>query len=115
MSRQKLKNDFPVSHTVLELKKFKDLPIPAKWLYCSLCKLSNRLADEDGWFFRTYAALEVDTGLSRPTISRATRALEISDLIETMLLSVKIKNGKFRRDAKSFRLCKVSDSPKSRL
>jgi hypothetical protein len=74
-------NFFRVSHGVLESEQFKQLPVTAKLLYIYLCKLRNRLAKDNGEFFRSDTILERDTGLSNFTIRKAKRLLDSSGLI----------------------------------
>lgn len=74
-------NFFRVSHNTTESQVFKRLPATAKVLYFALCKLRNRLAKDDGEFFRSDSILERDTGLSDHTVRKAKRSLGEASII----------------------------------
>lgn len=75
-------NEFSVPHEVLEDPKFKKLSSSAKVLYMNFCRLKNRYADKDGWFFRSMEALSEDTGLKLRTLQNAKQALRNSLFID---------------------------------
>lgn len=66
---------FKVSHQVLESQKFKQLSPSAKILYIYLCKYRNRYQGNNSYFTRSDRQINLDSGLSRATISRAKKEL----------------------------------------
>ena len=77
-------NEFSVPHEVFEDPKFKKLSSNAYRLYCVLCKLKNRYANQDGYFWRSMAMLTEDTGLSNQEIQRAKKELLSQRFIEIL-------------------------------
>ena len=77
-------NNFFCPHEVFEDVKFKKMPISAKHLYTILCKLANRHANKDGWFYRSLSNLEEDSHMSRNCVSKAKQIL-----IENQFIDVK--------------------------
>jgi DNA-binding MarR family transcriptional regulator len=76
-------NNFFCPHSVLEETNFKELSLSAKYLYIILCKLANRYADTEGWFFRSLTALAEDTHMHKSSVSKAK-----SDLIDGGFINV---------------------------
>ena len=81
MSQQPI-NNFFCPHSVFEDVTFKKLPLSAKYLYVFLCKLANRYADNDGWFFRSLATLSEETHLDKASISKAKQILKKKQFID---------------------------------
>lgn len=81
-------NNFMCPHQVVEDTKFQKLPLSAKYLYIILCKLANRYADKEGFFFRSIDQLCIDSGLSNKTIVNAKQILKKNAFID-------IKVGRF--------------------
>ena len=75
-------NNFFVPHGVIEDIKFKNLPDSAFKLYIILCKLANRYADQEGYFWRSIPQLCEDTGYERKTIIVAKKLLKKCDFID---------------------------------
>lgn len=89
-----MRNEFSIPHEIFEDYKFKKLPESAKILYIILCKLKNRYADADGYFWRSIETLMDDTDMSKRTVIRSKNILVKSDFIEC--LRGKYKATKFR-------------------
>jgi len=75
-------NQFFVPHNVLEDVKFQKMPLSARYLYVILCKLANRHADYDGWFYRSLSNLEIDAHMSRNAVSKAKQILVKNKFID---------------------------------
>lgn len=73
---------FPLPHDILEDIKFKKLSPSEKVTYFYLAKLSNHLADKEGWFWRSEKTLIEDMDLSKNTLLRAIKKLQILGFIE---------------------------------
>ncbi len=104
----RLHNQFPVDHAILENPVFKGLPLPAKWLYVILCKLSNRYSNESGFFFRTYDRLQQDASLSREAIRQAIKTLTAVGLIEVSRQPI-MRNGKdIKKPANAYKIRRLN-------
>jgi DNA-binding GntR family transcriptional regulator len=75
-------NFFRVSHMITESKEFKGLNQISQILYFTLCRLRNRLDRGLGTFFRSDRQLENDSGLSRPTVTKAKQDLKQKGFID---------------------------------
>jgi len=75
-------NNFLVPHAVLEDIKYIQLPISAKFLYTIHCKLANRYADKEGWYWRSIPQLVRDSGLNRKTVISANKKLKKEEFID---------------------------------
>jgi len=74
-------NFFKVSHDCTEADTFKQLSTPAKLLYYTLCKCSNKSKYNVPYFYVGDRLLSQLSGLSRPTITKAKAELRESYLI----------------------------------
>jgi hypothetical protein len=75
-------NNFFCPHSVYEDVKFKDLPLSSRYLYTILCKLANRLADKNGWFYKSLSSLQEETHMSRASVSKAKQNLQKNHFID---------------------------------
>jgi hypothetical protein len=75
-------NNFFCPHSVFEDVKFKEMPLSARYLYTILCKLANRLADNEGWFYRSLSCLEEETHMSRASVSKSKQILKKNQFID---------------------------------
>jgi len=82
MLSSKTKNNFLVPHEVWEDPKFQNLHLSAKHLYTTLCKIANRLSDDNGWFYRGINQLVNDTNLSKSIVIKAKRVLKDNQFID---------------------------------
>ena len=78
-------NNWFAPHGTVEERKFKNLPLSAKYLYCILAKLKNRYEDKDGWFYRGMVDLCDDVGCSMTTLKQAKKALKENEYIDVKL------------------------------
>lgn len=85
-------NYFRVDHHVPESVQFRELPLSAKVLYFTLCKLRNRYGQKDGSFRRSDRQLSEDSALNKNTIKPARQQLKAIGLIKTW----QTKNNKTR-------------------
>ena len=69
-------NAFAVSHLVIESIEFKNLSLPARYLYIYLSKLSNRYADKNGWFWHSNRTLSDETKMDVRSIIKAKKSLQ---------------------------------------
>ena len=76
------RNFFPICHDILESQVFRSLPICSQMLYVWLCKLRNRKGTKSkGVIQISDRELEEITGMSRPTITKAKKRLQIYGFI----------------------------------
>ncbi len=75
------KDQFLVPHNILEESKFISMSLSAQMLYIHLCKIKNRMKDQEK-FYRHISTLEKDTGLHRNTITKAKSELINAQYIE---------------------------------
>jgi len=87
------KNNFLCPHDVFEDIKFQELSLSVKFLYVFLCKLANRFANSDGWFYRSIPQLTKDTQMNRNTVIKAKKILKKYGFID-------IKRGYFKHSKK---------------
>lgn len=87
------KNNFLCPHEVFEDIKFQKLQLSVQFLYIWLCKLANRYADQEGWFYRSISQLAKDTQLNRNTVIKAKKILKEKEFID-------IKRGYFKHSRK---------------
>jgi hypothetical protein len=82
MYSENTSNNFLVPHSVAEDIKFKKQPFSAKYMYDILCRLANRYADKDGWFWRSTEQLCEDMYCDRKTILKAKKILKENEFID---------------------------------
>ena len=75
-------NNFFCPHSVYEDEKFKKLKISSRHLYTILCKIANRHAESDGWFWRSIKQLANDSGLSSKSVVEAKKELAENSFID---------------------------------
>ena len=70
------KNNFMVPHSVWEDPKFQNLSSSCKFLYITLCKIANRNADDEGWFYHSISQLSDKSKMHRRTVISAKKKLK---------------------------------------
>jgi len=82
MTKKLPQNQFFVPHNILEEAKFLNMSLSAQMLYIHLCKLKNRMNNQD--FYRHMATLEKDTGMHKNTITKAKKELVKAQYIDVV-------------------------------
>jgi len=75
-------NNFMCPHDVYEDPKFKNMPLSARHLYTTLCRLANRHTDKDGWFWRGLTQLIDDCKISRSVVISSKKILIKNQFID---------------------------------
>jgi hypothetical protein len=75
-------NNYMVPHAVTEDIKYLEMKLSAKFLYQIHCKLANRYADSDGWYWRSIPQLVKDTGMDRKTVIEGNKILKKNEFID---------------------------------
>jgi hypothetical protein len=77
-----LYNTFPVPHNIFEDEKFRKYKHTIKLAYVGLLKLHNRLANKEGWFWRSGETLSKEIGMDIKTYWYAKNQLVKDGYIE---------------------------------
>ena len=93
-----LHNTFPVPHNVLEDEKFKKYNASIKFVFVFFCKLHNRLANDEGWFFHSGKNSSKEAGVNMKTFGSAKKKLKADGYID-------VKQGKYNPDKNTRHAC----------